>query len=199
MKNKLKKLLSKEIKLIHPEKIFNRKAITLAIVILALSFDLLILKSTQSFFSSFDKNIQTINPLEIRLKTLVRGHPIERMIPFIKNQNKQTMAFLIGIAKKESDWGRYSPKLNGKDCYNYWGYRGQGENITPSGYTCFKNPEEAVTVVGKRITDLVNNSGLTTPSKMIVWKCGWDCSQHSDQSVQGWIADVGYYYKKVYQ
>jgi len=198
MKNKLKKLLRKEIKLIHPEEIFNKKVVVLVMVILALFFDLLIINYNQSFLSC-KEDARIISPLEIKLKGLVYGYPIEKMLPYIALEDKQTAAFLVGIAKKESNWGKHSPKLNGKTCYNYWGYRGQGENVTPSGYTCFKTPQEAVSVVGKRISDLVNYSGLTTPSKMIVWKCGWDCSQHSDQSVQGWIADVGYYYKKVYQ
>jgi len=124
---------------------------------------------------------------------------MEKMAPYISAKEKRTAAFLIGIAKKESNWGKYSPKLNGKDCYNYWGYRGSGENVTPSGYTCFDSPRQAVNVVGQRISDLINDSDLSTPEEMIVWKCGWSCAEHSDESVDKWIADVGIYYDKVYQ
>jgi len=36
-----------------------------------------------------------------------------------------------------------------------------------------------------------------TPEELIVWKCGWNCDAHSSQSVKKWIADVGYYFRKV--
>lgn len=199
MYKKIKKLLSKKIDIPPPEEVFNKKAVLLFMVILALFFDILILGSTKSFLS-FDNSvkIKIITPLEKNLTTLVSGFPIKKMVPFISTKDKKTAAFLIGIAKKESNWGKYSPKLNGKDCYNYWGYRGSGENVTPSGYTCFDSPREAVDVVGQRISDLINNSNLSTPSQMIVWKCGWNCAGHSDESVDKWIADVGIYYDKVY-
>jgi hypothetical protein len=170
------------------------------LVILALFYDILILSYSQSF-PDLNETIkkEVITPFERSIEKLVSGYPIEKMVPYISTKEKKTAAFLVGIAKKESNWGKYSPKLNGKDCYNYWGYRGQGENVTPSGYTCFKNPKEAVNVVSERIDELVNDSNLNTPEKMIVWKCGWDCAGHSDESVSKWIADVGYYYRKVYQ
>jgi hypothetical protein len=200
MKKKIKKLLFKKMILPHPEEVFDRKAVLFAMVILALFFDLLILGSTKSFLATapvVKKKI--ITPLERNLDKLVAGFPIEKMVPYISKKDKKTAAFLIGIAKKESNWGKYSPKLNGKDCYNYWGYRGQSKSMTPSGYTCFKSPRQAVNVVGGRISNLMNDSDLSTPAEMIVWKCGWDCAGHSDESVDKWIADVGYYYRKVYQ
>jgi hypothetical protein len=47
------------------------------------------------------------------------------MAPYISEQNQDTAAFIVGIAKKESNWGKRVPKREGKDCYNYWGYRGK--------------------------------------------------------------------------
>ena len=66
---------------------------------------------------------------------IVTGHPIETMVSYIAQCDQETASFLIAIAKKESDWGTYSPKKDGKDCYNYWGYRGS-YNLTQSGYSC---------------------------------------------------------------
>ena len=82
--------------------------------------------------------------LEYRVKTLAKGFPLERMAPYISEQNEDTAAFIVGIAKKESNWGKRVPKRGGKDCYNYWGYRGKGDNVTWDGYTCFESPREAV-------------------------------------------------------
>jgi hypothetical protein len=200
MWKKIKKTFLKKITFPPPEEVFNKKAVLLAFIVLALFYDILIFSSAKSFVSLDDGfKAKIITPLERNVGKLVSGYPIEKMVPYISTKEKSTAAFLVGIAKKESNWGKYSPHLNGKDCYNYWGYRGQGENVTPSGYTCFKNPKEAVNVVSQRINDLVENSGLDTPNKMIVWKCGWDCAEHSPESVSKWIADVGYYYRKVYQ
>ena len=126
---------------------------------------------------------------------LVKGHPIEAMIPAISKRNKAEAAFLIGIAKKESNWGKRSPKKNGQECYNYWGYRG-GENPTDSGYSCFDSPEQAVMVVGGRIAELIGQK-INTPERMIVWKCGRTCAGHDEYSVKKWISDVRLYYNKL--
>ncbi|HRY82586.1 MAG TPA: hypothetical protein P5232_02715 [Candidatus Moranbacteria bacterium] len=199
MWKKVKKIFSKKVIIPSPEEFFNKKAFLFAMIFLAFSFDLLILGATKSFLGFNDEvKEKIITPLEKNIQSLISGYPMEKMVPYISAQKKSTAAFLIGIAKKESNWGKYSPHLNGKDCYNYWGYRGQGENVTPSGYTCFRNPREAVSTVSRRINELADNSDLNTPAKMIVWKCGWDCSTHSDESVSKWIADVDFYYKKVY-
>ncbi|PIP28224.1 MAG: hypothetical protein COX29_02360 [Candidatus Moranbacteria bacterium CG23_combo_of_CG06-09_8_20_14_all_35_22] len=200
MKKKLKKLLKKKFVLPPPEKVFNKKAVLLFMVILALFYDILILDYTRSL-SIVKPEIKTkiTTPLEKNINVLLAGYPMEKMAPYISAKEKRTAAFLVGIAKKESNWGKYSPHLNGKDCFNYWGYRGQSENMTPSGYTCFSSPHEAVNVVGKRISNLINESNLSTPEEMIVWKCGWNCAGHSNESVNKWIADVGMYYNKVYQ
>ena len=200
MKKYLTKLLSKKFTIPPPEEVLNKKAILLFMVALTLFYDVLILGYAKSLPVAENKiKTKIITPLEKNINNLVAGYPMEKMAPYISAKEKRTAAFLIGIAKKESNWGKYSPKLNGKDCYNYWGYRGQGENVTPSGYTCFDSPRQAVNVVGQRISDLINDSNLSTPEEMIVWKCGWNCAGHSDESVDKWIADVGIYYNKVYQ
>ncbi|MDO9231174.1 MAG: hypothetical protein Q7U36_01685 [bacterium] len=200
MKKYINKILSKKFTIPPPEEVLNKKAILLFMVALALFYDFSILNYSKAIpVAENTIKIKIITPLEKNIKSLVAGYPMEKMAPYISAKEKRTAAFLIGIAKKESNWGKYSPHLNGKDCYNYWGYRGKGENVTPSGYTCFDSPRQAVNVVGQRISDLINDSNLSTPEEMIVWKCGWNCAGHSDESVDKWIADVGIYYNKVYQ
>lgn len=135
--------------------------------------------------------------LEYRVKTLAKGFPLERMAPYISEQNEDTAAFIVGIAKKESNWGKRVPKRGGKDCYNYWGYRGKGDNVTWDGYTCFESPREAVRTIGKRIDTLVLEHDLDTPREMVVWKCGWSCDGHGGANVEKWIRDVEYYYRKM--
>ncbi len=135
--------------------------------------------------------------LERRVKNLAKGFPLERMASYISEQNEDTAAFIVGIAKKESNWGKRVPKKDGKDCYNYWGYRGNGDNVTWDGYTCFDTPKEAIRTVGKRIDALVTEHQLNTPREMVVWKCGWNCEGHGSVSVEKWIKDVEYYYRKV--
>lgn len=135
--------------------------------------------------------------LETDIKKLVRNHPLEKMAPYIAKEDRRVAGYLVAIAKKESNWGKFSPKKEGKECYNYWGYRGS-YNQTDSGYSCFDNPRQAVNVVGERIQELVDQD-LDTPKKIVVWKCGWDCSGHDDYHVAKWIQDVDYYYQKIYQ
>lgn len=132
---------------------------------------------------------------EVKIKKMVKGYPIEKMVKRISQKNKEVSSFLIAIAKKESNWGKYSPKKDGKECYNYWGYRGS-YNQTESGYSCFDSPEQAVEVVGSRISDLIDEE-INTPKKMIVWKCGSNCEGHSEESVEKWIDDVELYLNKM--
>ncbi|HRY82403.1 MAG TPA: hypothetical protein P5232_01705 [Candidatus Moranbacteria bacterium] len=134
------------------------------------------------------------NEREELYKNLAKGYPMAEMASEIAKKDKAVAAFLIAIAKKESDWGKHSPKKNGEDCYNYWGYRG-GYNATDSGYSCFDNPAQAIAVVGGRIEDLINQE-INTPERMIVWKCGRDCSWDNPVAVKKWISDVGTYYYK---
>jgi hypothetical protein len=105
-------------------------------------------------------------------------------------------AFLVAIAKKESNWGMFSPKKNGRDCYNYWGYRGS-YNQTKSGYSCFDSPKQAVKVVGNRIEELVANN-IDTPQEMLLWKCGQRCSAKTSNGAAKWVRDVDLYYKKFF-
>lgn len=136
--------------------------------------------------------------LERSLDKMVDGHPIEKMIPAISQRDPLTATFLVSIAKKESNWGKYSPKQSdGRECYNYWGYRGQTEDVTPSGYSCFRSPQHAVAVVGTRLDTLIRDMQLDTAEKLIVWKCGWSCAGHSDYGVTKWIRDVRYYSTKI--
>ena len=134
--------------------------------------------------------------LETEIKNLAENYPIAGMIPRIAAFDRQVAGLIVGIAKKESNWGRRSPSKNGADCYNYWGYKGSGENGTAMGYACFGSAEEAVRVVGGRIEHFVNKN-LNTPSKMVVWKCGSSCDWDNPQNVQKWIADVSVYYNKI--
>jgi hypothetical protein len=136
--------------------------------------------------------------LEKNLEALVEGHPITDMIPYIAEEDHETAKFLVSIAKKESNWGKYSPKNElGETCYNYWGYRGQTESVTRSGYSCFESPQEAVAVVGKRLNYLIWDLRLDTPEELIVWKCGWSCAGHSTYGVEKWIQDVDLYVRKI--
>ena len=137
--------------------------------------------------------------LENHVRKVVSGYPIEAMTPYIAQHDKITAAFLVGIAKKESNWGKRVPRSDdGSDCFNYWGYRGAGSRGIAMGHGCFGSREEAINVVGKRIDTLVKEYHFNTPEELIVWKCGWNCSGHSDKSVKKWISDVKIYFNKVY-
>lgn len=137
--------------------------------------------------------------LEEDLYGIVGGYPIEDMVPFIAEQERMVVAFLVGIAKKESNWGKRVPlDAEGGDCYNYWGYRGAGSlGFQRLGYGCFASPEEAIRVVGGRIHELAIDKNRKTPSEMIIWKCGSSCAGHSSESVRKWISDVDVYYSRL--
>ncbi|MFH0969100.1 MAG: hypothetical protein V1804_01195 [Patescibacteria group bacterium] len=187
----MKRVIGK-IKLYHLRRIFV--SIFAFIVILIIAIFIL-----GSFLNSKKKVSSTdfSSELEERVFRTVGGYPIKEMAPYISKQNKIVAAFLVAIAKKESDWGKSSPQKDGKNCYNYWGYRGT-YNQTDSGYSCFDSPEQAVEEVGERISEFVER-GMDTPRKMVIaWKCGFDCSGHSFWSVKKWEWDVGYYFKKIY-
>ncbi|PJA86733.1 MAG: hypothetical protein CO141_03125 [Candidatus Moranbacteria bacterium CG_4_9_14_3_um_filter_42_9] len=143
-----------------------------------------------------EKNVSVVEIKKGSVFNLVAGHPIEKMIPFIEKRDREVASFLVAIAKKESDWGIHSPQKSGRECYNYWGYRGK-ENTTESGYSCFDNPEHAVQVVGDRIENLLNKK-IDTPTKMVVWKCGRDCEAAGGQAAANkWIMDVAHIYTKL--
>lgn len=141
------------------------------------------------------ENMEKIE-LEKKILEMVKGYPIEQMVPYIIEKDPKVAAFLVSIAKKESNWGLRHPKYQGRDCFNYWGYKGPNR-IGSGGHSCFNSRKEAVDIVGKRIENLVYGQDLDTPSEMIVWKCGSSCRGHSTLGVHKWISDVNYYYKQL--
>jgi len=135
--------------------------------------------------------------LEREIRKAVKGYPIEKMTPYIANKDPKTAAFLVAIAKKESNWGKNKPVLNGEDCYNYWGFRLKTAEMGSGGHTCFDSPKEAVDIVATRIDEMVKEQKLDSPRKMVVWKCGSDCEAAGGQEAANkWISDVGFYYNK---
>jgi len=125
--------------------------------------------------------------------SVIKGTPMEKMIDDIADRDRPVAAFIVGIAMKESKFGKFSPKKEGVECYNYWGYRGS-YNQTDSGYSCFDSPEQAVKEVGGKIEKLLAQN-INTPSEMVVWKCGSSCARHDPGGVKKWISDVDYYYQ----
>ncbi len=130
--------------------------------------------------------------------TLTSGYPLEVMAPTIAEYDREVAALIVGIAKKESNWGKRVPvDAAGKDCFNYWGFKGAGARGVAMGHGCFGSPEEAVRAVGNRIAQLVELRKTSEPKNMIIWKCGSSCATHSPESVRKWIADVDMYYQKI--
>jgi len=142
------------------------------------------------------EEVKILSEKEVKLQGLVGMYPISGMVAHIVKRDQAVASFLVAIAKKESNWGKHTPKKAGQECYNFWGYRGK-ENTTDSGYSCFDSPEHAVQVVGDRIEKLIKQK-INTPAKMVVWKCGRDCEAAGGQAAANkWIADVAHYYKKL--
>ncbi|MCX6765802.1 MAG: hypothetical protein NT136_02485 [Candidatus Moranbacteria bacterium] len=134
---------------------------------------------------------------EKEIRKMVKGYPIEKMIPYIVKKDRIVAAFLIGIARKESSWGVHVPLLAGQDCYNYWGYREQRRLMGTGGHTCFNSPKDAVDTVAKRLEWLIKNKKLNTPTKMVIWKCGSACDKDDVAAVRKWISDVSMYFEKL--
>lgn len=134
--------------------------------------------------------------LERKIRVMASDHPIQKMAPYISKQDEKVAAYLVAIAKKESDWGKYSPKKRGKECFNYWGYKGR-YNRNAAGYSCFKTRAQAVNVVGKRLENLIAKK-IDTPREMVLWKCGSACTARSSSDAAKWVSDVSLYYRKVY-
>lgn len=132
-----------------------------------------------------------------QIREMVKGYPIEDMLPYILEQDRIVAAFLIGIAKKESNWGKRVPVLGGQDCFNYWGYRGVRRLMGTGGHTCFNSRKDAVETVAERLNTLIHSAKLDTPAKLIIWKCGYSCDGHSRESVRKWIADVDLYFSQL--
>ncbi|MFA4817897.1 MAG: hypothetical protein WC608_04225 [Parcubacteria group bacterium] len=133
--------------------------------------------------------------LEKKMREMVAGHPIEKMVPLIAEKSPVVAAFMISIAKQESNWGKRVPVYQDEDCWNYWGWRGKNP-VGTGGHTCFDSPEDAVNTVAKRLEFLVSNQKLNTPAKMIIWKCG-DCSWDNQRDMQRWISTVSTYFQKL--
>lgn len=145
---------------------------------------------------TYDQNKKE-DALEKEIRALVKGYPIEEMVPEIAKQDRIVAAFLVAIAKKESSWGMHVPVYQGQDCYNLWGWRGKNP-VGSGGHTCFDSPEDAIDTVAKRIAILIDEHGRNTPAKMVVWKCGSDCNATGGQAAANkWIADVNLYFKKL--
>jgi len=145
---------------------------------------------------AYDQN-EKENTLEKEILAMVKGYPIESMVPEIAKQDRIVAAFLIAIARKESSWGVHVPVYQGQDCFNYWGWRGKNP-VGSGGHTCFESPQDAVDTVATRIAILINEYGRNTPAKMVVWKCGSDCEATGGQAAANkWIADVNFYFKQL--
>jgi len=153
-----------------------------------------ITKLFRDYESADDQEFQK-KKFEEEIHAMVKGYPIEEMIPEIAKHERIVAAFLVAIAKKESGWGVHVPVYKGQDCYNYWGWRGKNP-VGSGGHTCFDSPKDAVDTVAKRIAFLVSNKKLDTPKKMIIWKCG-DCGWDTPAAMQSWINDVDHYFRKL--
>jgi hypothetical protein len=137
-------------------------------------------------------------PLANEITQMVSGYPIEQMTPYILKQDPKTAMFLVAIAKKESAWGKRKPVLDGKDCYNYWGFRLKSEKMGSGGHTCFDSPQQAVEVISDRIDELVNEENIDSPKEMVIWKCGYGCQDKTKTIAEKkWISDVDMYYSKL--
>ncbi len=131
---------------------------------------------------------------------MVSGHPIEAMSEAIAMFDRDVAALIVGIAKKESNWGKRVPlDKNGLDCFNYWGFKGAGARGVAMGHGCFGTPEEAVEKIGNRLSELVKLRKTSEPANMVIWKCGSSCATHTKESVQKWISDVNLYYRQIAQ
>lgn len=134
---------------------------------------------------------------EKRVREMVKGYPIEDMVPYILEQDRTVAIYLIAIAKKESGWGTHVPLLDGQDCFNEWGYRGIRKMMGTGGHTCFNSRKDAVETVAKRLHTLIYENNLDTPEKLIRWKCGSSCAGHDPYGVAKWKSDVDLYVRKL--
>jgi hypothetical protein len=137
---------------------------------------------------------------EAELRAIVAGYPIETMVPTIAEYDREIAGLIVGIGKKESNWGKRVPRTDtGEDCFNYWGYKGAGARGVAMGHGCFGEPAEAVHAIGNRLQELVALRKTSEPANMTIWKCGSSCATHSPESVRKWISDVDLYYREIAQ
>ncbi len=170
--------------------LFDVFIIVVFFIISTINNDLDLLNTKRLLFNQPDLQLQA------DIEELTKGYPIEKIAPLIARENRETAAFMVAIARKESAWGKRTPKLNGQECYNYWGFRKKQKRMGSGGHTCFNSPNEAVYVVARRISRLIKK-GYNTPEKMVLWKCG-DCTGSAKIGAKKWIQDVNLYYKKIY-
>lgn len=143
--------------------------------------------------ASLDESDDALNS---QIAAMTVGYPIEFMSSSIAKYDREVAALLVGIAKKESNWGKRVPRsADGGDCFNYWGFKGAGSRGVAMGHGCFGTPEEAVERVGDRIAELVRIRGTGEPKSFTIWKCGSSCATHSPESVRKWVSDVDQYYR----
>ncbi len=143
------------------------------------------------------KEIVSTKSLEELAQEVTAGHPIEKMLPYILEQDPEVAKYLIAISVQESGMGEHVPVLDGQDCYNYWGYRSVRKLMGTGGHTCFNSRQDAVESVGKRIHELIYEYDRKTASRLVVWKCGSTCDGHSQESVDRWINVVDSYHSKL--
>lgn len=159
--------------------------------------DKLFFSDSENFFSREKITDEKKKELEKKIREVVAGHPIENMLPYILEQDYNVAIYMIAIAKQESNWGDRVPVLNGKDCYNYWGYRENRDLMGSAGHTCFNSRKDAVETVGRRLDDLLYKYNRQTANKLIIWKCGYSCVGHNQEGVNNWINTVDKYYKEL--
>lgn len=135
---------------------------------------------------------------EAELQSMLAGYPIAAMAPAIAQYDRDIAGLIVGIAKKESNWGKRVPlDTAGDDCFNYWGYKGAGARGIAMGHGCFGTAEEAVQAIGKRLQELVALRQTSEPKNMTIWKCGSSCATHSPESVRKWVSDVDIYFRAI--
>jgi hypothetical protein len=198
---KIKKIVKKISQRFHK---FNPERLKKPLFLMLLIFLMIMVLFIQDFGNRAKKEtgfnsayLENKVALENKIRGMTKGHPMEDMTYYISNKDKMTAAFLVAIAKKESDWGEHVPVLDGKDCFNYWGYRGIRDRMGSGGHTCFDSPKDAVDTVSKRLSYLIKENGIDTPKELVVWKCGRNCRSQNQEEVKKWIEDVALYYEKV--
>ncbi|MGB3073466.1 MAG: hypothetical protein WBB68_04380 [Candidatus Moraniibacteriota bacterium] len=135
---------------------------------------------------------------EAELRAIVSGYPIEAMVPVIAEYDRDIAGLIVGIAKKESNWGKRVPRTaSGDDCFNYWGYKGAGARGIAMGHGCFGESAEAVHAIGGRLQELTALRQTSEPANLVIWKCGSSCAGHSPESVRKWISDVDLYFRAI--
>lgn len=149
-KRKIQKNKKKIKRLSTPEDFFFGFLVAVSLV-----FALLCFRSVATIPVSSPSLAQPKAPSRVEkdIKKLVRGYPIEEMAPYIAGKNKKVAAFLVAIAKKESNWGVYSPKKEGKELFQLLGvsrtgkpdsFRIQSFFISPAGGEyCWEKSEKS--------------------------------------------------------